>query len=110
MRELADAGHYPAIDIEQSASRVMHGVVAREHFALAREFKATLARYNASRTLLQVGAYVAGSDPALDRAIALSDGMQQYLQQDMHESATLVQSLQSLAVALRNEAQAGGSR
>ncbi|NBQ88765.1 MAG: flagellar protein export ATPase FliI [Betaproteobacteria bacterium] len=109
-RALAESGHYPAIDIEQSASRVMHGVVAREHFALAREFKATLARYNASRTLLQVGAYVAGSDPALDRAIALSDGMQQYLQQDMHESATLVQSLQSLAVALRNETQAGGSR
>jgi len=108
-RALAEAGHYPAIDIEQSASRVMHGLVTREHLALAREFKATLARYNGSRTLLQVGAYVAGSDPALDRAIRLSDGMHSYLQQDMHESATLAQSLQSLAQALRNENPQGAS-
>jgi flagellum-specific ATP synthase len=68
-------GHFPAIDIEQSASRVMHNVVSREHFELARRFRAVYSRYQKSRDLVQVGAYMSGSDPALDEAIRLQPQM-----------------------------------
>jgi len=86
-RALAESGHYPAIDIEQSASRVMHNVVSREHFELARRFRAVYSRYQRGRDLIQIGAYAQGSDPALDEAIALHDGMDQFLQQDMYQAA-----------------------
>src|SRR5450830_657265 len=74
-RTLAEAGHYPAIDIEQSASRVMHNVVSPIHIEVARRFKAMYSRYQKSRDLIQVGAYVQGSDPDLDEAIQLQRGM-----------------------------------
>lgn len=88
-RALAEAGHYPAIDIEQSASRVMHNVVSREHFELARRFRAIYSRYARSRDLIQIGAYVRGSDPTLDEAIALHPTMNHFLQQDMLEAAPM---------------------
>ena len=88
-RTLAESGHYPAIDVEQSASRVMHNVVSQEHFELARRFRAIYSKYERGRDLVQIGAYAQGSDPALDEAIALHDGMSEFLKQDMHESAPL---------------------
>ncbi len=87
-RSLAESGHYPAIDIEQSASRVMHNVVSPDQFSKARRFKSVYSRYQRGRDLLQIGAYVRGSDRALDEAIALHDGVEQFLQQDMLESAS----------------------
>jgi flagellum-specific ATP synthase len=95
-RSLAEAGHFPAIDIEQSASRVMHNVVSREHFELARNFKAIYSRYEKARDLVQIGAYATGSDPALDEAIALHDPMVKFLQQDMYESAAMDASVTGL--------------
>jgi flagellum-specific ATP synthase len=86
-RALAESGHYPAIDVEQSASRVMHNVVSREHFELARRFRAVYSKYEKGRDLVQIGAYAHGSDPALDEAIVLQPAMQQFLQQDMYEAA-----------------------
>ena len=86
-RTLAESGHYPAIDVEQSASRVMHNVVSREHFDLARRFRAVYSKFERGRDLIQIGAYAQGSDPALDEAIALHDGMSQFLQQDMYQAA-----------------------
>lgn len=88
-RTLAAAGHFPAIDVEQSASRVMHNVVSREHFDLARRFRAIYSKYERGRDLVQIGAYAHGSDPALDEAIALHAGMEQFLRQDMHEYAPM---------------------
>jgi flagellum-specific ATP synthase len=99
-RSLAEAGHFPAIDIEQSASRVMHNVVSREHFELARNFKAIYSRYEKARDLVQIGAYAAGSDPALDEAIALHEPMVHFLQQDMFEAAPMDGSLDSMRDAL----------
>jgi flagellum-specific ATP synthase len=99
-RSLAESGHFPAIDIEQSASRVMHNVVSKEHFALARRFKAVNSRYEKGRDLVQIGAYVGGSDRALDEAISLHDPMLQFLQQDMFESASLEDSVTGMADAL----------
>jgi flagellum-specific ATP synthase len=96
-RTLAEAGHYPAIDIEQSASRVMHNVVSREHFELARRFRAVYSKYEKGRDLIQIGAYAQGSDPALDEAILLHEGMEQFLQQDMQEKAAMDGVLDALA-------------
>jgi len=98
-RHLAEAGHYPAIDVEQSASRVMHNVIPREHFELARRFRAVYSKYQRSRDLVQIGAYAQGSDPALDEAIALNDGMNRFLQQDMHEAAPLDAVLDDMMLA-----------
>jgi flagellum-specific ATP synthase len=98
-RGLAEAGHYPAIDVEQSASRVMHNVIPREHFELARRFRAVYSKYQRSRDLVQIGAYAQGSDPALDEAIALHDGMNRFLQQDMYEAAPLDVVLDDMMLA-----------
>lgn len=99
-RSLAEAGHFPAIDIEQSASRVMHNVVSNGHFQLARYFKGVHSKYEKGRDLIQIGAYASGSDRDLDEAIALRVGMQKFLQQDMYESASMETSLAGMAEAL----------
>ena len=98
-RTLAESGHYPAIDVEQSASRVMHNVVSREHFELARRFRAVYSKFERGRDLIQIGAYAQGSDPALDEAIALHDGMSQFLQQDMYQAAPAEYVLDELLAA-----------
>jgi flagellum-specific ATP synthase len=67
----------------------MHNVVTREHFELARRFRAIYSKYEKSRDLVQIGAYAQGSDPALDEAIALHEGMAEFLQQDMQEAAPM---------------------
>jgi flagellum-specific ATP synthase len=98
-RALAESGHYPAIDIEQSASRVMHNVVSREHFELARRFRAVYSKYEKGRDLVQIGAYAQGSDPALDEAIALHEDMSRFLQQDMFESSPMASVVGHMAQA-----------
>ena len=99
-RALAEGGHYPAIDIEQSASRVMHNVVQREHFDMARSFRAIYSRYQKSRDLIQVGAYMSGSDPQLDEAIRLQPGMVGFLQQSMFEAAPMGDCLAAMGQVL----------
>jgi flagellum-specific ATP synthase len=102
-RSLAEAGHFPAIDIEQSASRVMHNVVSREHFEMARRFRSINSKYEKGRDLVQIGAYVSGSDPALDESIRLHDSMSEFLQQDMFTSASMSDSLQQMMVTIERE-------
>ncbi|RZL89030.1 MAG: FliI/YscN family ATPase, partial [Variovorax sp.] len=99
-RTLAEEAHFPAIDIEQSASRVMHNVISRGQFEMARRFRTIYSRYQKSRDLIRVGAYAAGSDPALDQAIRLEPSMRAFLQQDMHDSATLGQSMDAMMALL----------
>ncbi|MDR1350816.1 MAG: flagellar protein export ATPase FliI, partial [Zoogloeaceae bacterium] len=79
-RALGDAGHYPAIDIEQSISRAMVNLITPEHLNLTRHFKLLFSRYQRARDLIAVGAYAAGSDPVLDEAIRLYPAMEKYLQ------------------------------
>ncbi|MCW5654305.1 flagellar protein export ATPase FliI [Hydrogenophaga sp.] len=102
-RALAESGHYPAIDVEASASRVMHNVAGSVHLELARRFRGLYSRYQKSRDLIQLGAYVPGSDPETDRAIVLYPALQRFLMQDMHEAATLPDSLQKLQAALQED-------
>ena len=78
-REIAQRGQYPAIDIAASLSRVMNDIVAPEHEALARQFRALIANYEANRDLVLMGAYRAGADPQLDRAIAMHDRLVGFL-------------------------------
>src|SRR5690606_24459646 len=84
-RSLADQGHYPAIDIEQSISRVMHNLVPDAHLARVRRFKQLFARYQRSNDLIAVGAYQPGADPTLDQAVAMYPGLEAYLQQRIDE-------------------------
>jgi flagellum-specific ATP synthase len=102
-RNLAEEGHYPAIDVQRSASRVMHSVVSRERFELARRFRAIGAQYDKGHDLIQIGAYVPGSDPALDQAVGLHGAMTRFLQQDMFESAAFEDSWRGLQGALAGE-------
>ena len=95
-RELAEAGHYPAIDIERSISRVMNAVAPSEQNMAARRLRHLLAKYNKARDLIQLGAYAPGHDLELDLAVRLHERINALLQQDMHESATLTHSCQQL--------------
>ena len=81
-RELADSGHYPAIDVEKSISRVMPKVVSKEHLLSARRLKQLYSRYMRGRDLVSMGAYIAGTDPDLDAALAAWPKIQAFLQQD----------------------------
>ena len=101
-RRIAESGHYPAIDVEASISRVMHDIVPHEHTVLARQFKQTLSTYQQNRDLIAIGAYHKGSDPRIDASIALWPRMQKFLQQDLQERVdykTSVSALGSLLVA-----------
>lgn len=108
-RSLAESGHYPAIDIEASASRVMHNVASTGHLDLARRFRNLYSRYMKSRDLIHLGAYAHGSDPETDRAILLYPALQAFLAQDMHEAAGLPDSLHALAATLQ-EGQGSSTR
>lgn len=92
-RQLADAGHYPAIDIEQSISRAMVNLIEAPHLDAIRRFKQLYSRYQRSRDLISVGAYAAGSDPLLDQAIAEHPLYEKFLQQDLSERASYGDSL-----------------
>ncbi len=113
-RTLADAGHYPAIDIEQSISRVMNNVSTPDAQQRARRFKALWSQYQRSRDLISVGAYVPGSDPETDRAISLHPAMLRFLQQDLSERCDLDSAQQALAALVepgttRNETHAASA-
>ncbi|MCY7316949.1 MAG: flagellar protein export ATPase FliI [Rubrivivax sp.] len=95
-RELAEAGHYPAIDVERSVSRVMTAVATREHIQAARRLRQLLSKVNKARDLIQLGAYQPGHDSELDTAVRLQPQINALLQQDMHEPATLAASCTQL--------------
>ena len=85
-RHLAEGGHYPAIDITASVSRLMNQAVDADHLQAAAEFKALVAAYKQAQYLINVGAYTQGSDPQVDRAMALWAEMNRFLQQQPEES------------------------
>jgi len=99
-RDLAEAGHYPAIDIERSVSRVMTNVARSDHLEAARRFRQLHARHQKARDLIQLGAYAPGHDAELDLAVRLHEPMQRLLQQDMNEQAPLADSIAFLHAVL----------
>ena len=80
-RSLAESGHYPAIDIEASISRVMSAIVPASQFKHVHRFKRMMSRYQRNRDLIAVGAYTAGNDPEIDQAIERHPWLEGYLQQ-----------------------------
>jgi flagellum-specific ATP synthase len=99
-RKIAESGRYPAIDIESSISRVMHDIVSREQMDMALRVKRTLALYQQNQDLISVGAYVRGSNPAIDEAIRLQPALHQFLSQRPEEAFGMEQSLQALIQAM----------
>ena len=99
-RELAESGHYPAIDVERSVSRVMTAVAPRQHLQAARRMRQLLSKVHKAQDLIQLGAYQPGHDAELDLAVKLQPQMNGLLQQDMHERADLDSSRAQLCLLM----------
>jgi len=99
-RSLAESGHFPAIDIEASISRVMPDIADKQHMKLARELRRLYSLYQQNKDLISVGAYQAGSDPRIDEAIAKNVAISEFLQQDMDEAVDIERSLSELEALL----------
>jgi flagellum-specific ATP synthase len=95
-RELAERGHYPAIDVAQSISRCMAQVVPHAHAEAARKLKAAMARHARVRDLIPLGAYVPGADPETDRAVQLHPHIESFLCQGTREAAPLPDCVRQL--------------
>ncbi len=99
-RTLAESGHFPAIDIEASISRVMPDIADARQMGLARELRRLYSLYQQNRDLISVGAYQAGSDPRIDEAISKFPAILEFLQQDMDEAVDISRSLTELEALL----------
>ena len=95
-RRIAEAGHYPAIDVEASISRVMHDIVPTRQMQQARRLKELLSTYERNRDLVAIGAYQHGSDPRIDAAIAAHAPIMDFLRQDLHGRVGLKDSVTQL--------------
>ena len=84
-RELAAQGHYPAVNVSHSVSRVMDSIVDDEHKMAARKLREVLATYEKEKDLIMIGAYERGSDARVDYAIDHIDSVNDYLTQDLYE-------------------------
>jgi len=102
-RDLAQRGQYPAIDIAASLSRVMNDIVDPEHARLARRFRALVASYEANRDLVLMGAYRQGTDPELDRAIAMHARLTAFLAQPQAEIVSLPAAIAQLTALIGHE-------
>jgi FliI/YscN family ATPase len=95
-RKLANANHYPAVDVLQSVSRVMPELVDETHRAAAATLRRMLSALQEAEDLIAVGAYQRGTQPLLDAAIALRPEWTQYLRQDLHERSDFASARQRL--------------
>jgi flagellum-specific ATP synthase len=96
-RDLATQNHYPAIDILSSISRVMDDIINSEQRRYANQLKETLAIYRKAEDLINIGAYVAGSNPKIDYAIEMIEKINHYLKQDIDETTPFDDSISQLA-------------
>ena len=95
-RRFAEAGHFPAIDIEASISRLMTSIVDDEHLQFARKFRELNSIYQQNRDLISIGAYNRGSDPLIDKAIDFNQKMMEFLRQGIHQPVSYSESFQQL--------------
>ena len=96
-REMADAGHYPAIDVEKSVSRVMPQITTEEHVLMSKAVRQVLSICRKNQDLVSIGAYKPGTDPAIDSAFTLKPKLDEYLQQKMKE--TVPYDMKALTIA-----------
>jgi FliI/YscN family ATPase len=95
-RGLASRGHYPAVDISESVSRVMSSIVDEEHEMAARKLREVVANYEKERDLILIGAYESGSDPKVDYAIEKIEEVNEFLKQHTHDKISFLDSVQQL--------------
>ena len=100
-RKLGGAGHFPAIDILDSASRVMNRVTTKAHQAAAREARKSLGKYREIELLIQLGEYKPGSDADADQAIARWSGLNAHLRQAAEKLFSFDDNIDSLNEALQ---------
>jgi FliI/YscN family ATPase len=101
-RRLAAAGHYPAIDVMNSVSRLGPQLSSREHMEAARKIRGAMATYEESKDLIELGAYSPGTNPALDSAVRMQPEITAFLKQDTQVDAPFAASLERLkAIAER---------
>lgn len=101
-RSLAQKGHFPAIDIMQSASRVMRAVSSPEHSKLAQKLRETLAVYKDAEDLINIGAYKPGSNPKIDRAVKVIDQVNDFLKQRVEDPTNFTQTVRQMQQILIN--------
>jgi flagellum-specific ATP synthase len=101
-RELAEQNHFPAVDVLASISRLMVQITDKEHREAAGKIRDLMATYKRSEDLINIGAYVPGSNPKLDLAVALKAEIDTLLRQDIHENAPLEKTIEiMLKIAAR---------
>ena len=101
-RALANQGHYPAIDVLRSISRLMNDIVPSPQLARANKVRSWLSTYRDAEDLINIGAYTAGSNPRIDEAVAKIEAVQAFLRQGLHERSTLEESAAALAQLVGN--------
>lgn len=103
-RKLANKGHYPAIDTLQSVSRVMPDIIDQEHYSRVMNFNEILANYREAEDLINIGAYVKGSNPNIDKAISKIGHLKSFLKQDILEKAPYNDTVERLSqiIELKN--------
>lgn len=99
-RAMAQRGHFPAIDILQSASRVMRACVTSDHAKLAQKLREVLAVYKDAEDLINIGAYKPGSNPKIDRAIKLIEPLNDFLKQQVDDPTDFKSTVRSLQMIL----------
>jgi flagellum-specific ATP synthase len=95
-RKLGSSGHYPAIDVLNSVSRLISRIATEEHQANARKVREALALYRQSEDLIRLGAYAAGSNPQLDASVKLHGDIMKFLRQRVDEAADIDATLRGL--------------
>ena len=102
-RELAQRGHYPAIDVPASLSRIMDGVVAEDHLTASRAMRALIADFESNRDLVLMGAYREGADAGVDRAMAMHTPISAFLAQGRNERSSLGESAAGLLAVMQDD-------
>ncbi|MDR3592754.1 MAG: flagellar protein export ATPase FliI [Negativicutes bacterium] len=95
-RRLAELNHYPAIDILASVSRLMLEVVEKDHWKASQKLRSLMATYSEAEDLINIGAYVAGSNPGIDRSIQMITPIREFLRQEIFEQSEFPQTRQRL--------------
>lgn len=95
-RKIAGENHYPAIDIQQSLSRLMKSIVPNEQYTKAGLLKENLAAYAEAKDLIDIGAYKLGTNPKVDQAIQLNEEIKNFLKQNVDEPSTYTETVESL--------------
>lgn len=95
-RDLAAKGQFPAIEVTTSASRVMRDIISKEHWNLALSIRSLLAIYQQNLDVIQIGAYQAGTNPMLDKAIAVMPQIEQFLKQEIDHLSSMDEAITGL--------------